>query len=120
MSRFDLFFVVLDRQDERADMAIASHIVALHQHGNLAETRVRRCPRARLRLRRPLAALRPRAQPEFTTSELQRYIRYARSLKPVCEKGPARGTEPLLSVLSALRPRATSLPPLQRQPATPA
>lgn len=69
MSRFDLFFVVLDRQDERADMAIASHIVALHQHGNLAETR---------------------AQPEFTTSELQRYIRYARSLKPALSEEASR------------------------------
>ena len=32
MSRFDLFFVVLDEQDERTDQAIAQHIVSVHQH----------------------------------------------------------------------------------------
>jgi len=61
MSRFDLFFVVLDEQDERTDLAIAKHIVGLHQHSSLTQ------------------AL---SQPDYTTSELQRYIRYARSLKP--------------------------------------
>jgi len=84
MSRFDLFFVVLDRQDERADMAIASHIVALHQHGNLAETRVRRCPRARLRLRRPLAALRPRVSSESLGSPTSPRRHSPNSRRPSC------------------------------------
>ncbi|KZV75330.1 MCM-domain-containing protein [Peniophora sp. CONT] len=58
MSRFDLFFVVLDECEPRADLAIARHIVAVH------------------RLRD--AAL----QPEFSTEALQRYIRYARTFAP--------------------------------------
>jgi DNA replication licensing factor MCM6 len=32
MSRFDLFFVVLDEMDEVVDTAIAKHIVGIHQH----------------------------------------------------------------------------------------
>lgn len=31
MSRFDLFFVVLDEMDEVIDLAIAKHIVGVHQ-----------------------------------------------------------------------------------------
>ncbi|EOD29724.1 hypothetical protein EMIHUDRAFT_233634 [Emiliania huxleyi CCMP1516] len=69
MSRFDLFFVVLDEQDERTDLAIASHIVSLHQHGSLAHLT---------------------QQPDFSTSQLQRYIRYARSLKPALSDAAAR------------------------------
>jgi DNA replication licensing factor MCM6 len=61
MSRFDLFFVVLDEQDEATDLNIAKHIVGLHQHSNLDHSS---------------------SQPEYSTSELQRYIRYARALKP--------------------------------------
>jgi hypothetical protein len=38
MSRFDLFFVILDECDEVADYNIARHIVQLHQHGSLART----------------------------------------------------------------------------------
>jgi len=61
MSRFDLFFVVLDEQDDKLDCAIAQHIVSLHQHSSLAATQ---------------------STPPYTTSELQRYIRYARTVKP--------------------------------------
>jgi len=61
MSRFDLFFVVLDQQDERIDYAIANHIVSLHQHANLTHID---------------------SQPPYTTAEIQRYIRYARAIKP--------------------------------------
>merc|ERR1740130_1272331 len=67
--RFDLFFVVLDEQDEAADFAIARHIVTLHQH-------------------RDVTAL--HQTPEYTTSELQRYIRYARSLKPRLTESASR------------------------------
>lgn len=38
MSRFDLFFVVLDECDETADFNIAQHIIRVHQ--NKAEVRV--------------------------------------------------------------------------------
>ncbi|KAI9894888.1 MAG: MCM DNA helicase complex subunit mcm6 [Vezdaea aestivalis] len=59
MSRFDLFFVVLDECNEAVDRHLAQHIVSLH-------------------------ALRDQAvEPEFTTEQLQRYIRFARTFKPV-------------------------------------
>lgn len=59
MSRFDLFFVVLDECNEQVDTNLATHIVNLHRHRDEA------------------------IQPEFTTEQLQRYIRYARTFKPV-------------------------------------
>ncbi|CAG9327140.1 unnamed protein product [Blepharisma stoltei] len=36
MSRFDLFFVIVDEGDERVDNAIANHIVNLHTNGDRA------------------------------------------------------------------------------------
>lgn len=59
MSRFDLFFVVLDECNEQTDTNLASHIVNLHRNRDDA------------------------IEPEFTTEQLQRYIRYARTFKPV-------------------------------------
>ncbi|KAI9285284.1 MCM2/3/5 family-domain-containing protein [Umbelopsis sp. AD052] len=58
MSRFDLFFVVLDDCNEVTDFNIARHIVSVH------------------RLRDDFI------QPEFSTAQLQRYIRYARTFRP--------------------------------------
>ncbi|KAH7887383.1 MCM2/3/5 family-domain-containing protein [Phlebopus sp. FC_14] len=58
MSRFDLFFVVLDECDERTDMNIAKHIVDVHRYQDEA------------------------INPEFSTEALQRYIRYARTFNP--------------------------------------
>ncbi|KIY73986.1 mis5 protein [Cylindrobasidium torrendii FP15055 ss-10] len=58
MSRFDLFFVVLDECNEETDKRIARHIVGVHQHGNEA------------------------IDPEFSTETLQRYIKYARTFTP--------------------------------------
>ncbi|ORZ12673.1 MCM2/3/5 family-domain-containing protein [Absidia repens] len=58
MSRFDLFFVVLDDCNEVTDYNIARHIVNVH------------------RLKDEFI------QPEFTTKQLQNYIRYARTFKP--------------------------------------
>ncbi|KAK2060175.1 MCM2/3/5 family protein [Colletotrichum caudatum] len=58
MSRFDLFFVVLDECNESVDRHLAEHIVGLHQ-------------------------LRDEAiEPEFSTETLQRYIRFARTFRP--------------------------------------
>ncbi|KAI0193827.1 MCM2/3/5 family-domain-containing protein [Astrocystis sublimbata] len=58
MSRFDLFFVVLDECNESIDRHLAEHIVGLH-------------------------ALRDSAiEPEFSTECLQRYIRFARTFRP--------------------------------------
>jgi hypothetical protein len=44
MSRFDLFFVVMDKKDQALDRSIAHHIVSLHQHGSIAKTEVRTVP----------------------------------------------------------------------------
>ncbi|KAF7792871.1 hypothetical protein EIP86_003972 [Pleurotus ostreatoroseus] len=58
MSRFDLFFVVLDECDEKSDLNIAKHIVNVHRFQDEA------------------------IHPEFSTEALQRYIRYARTFNP--------------------------------------
>ncbi|KAI0482005.1 MCM-domain-containing protein [Xylariaceae sp. FL0804] len=58
MSRFDLFFVILDECNETVDRHLAEHIVGIH-------------------------ALRDSAiKPEFGTECLQRYIRFARTFRP--------------------------------------
>lgn len=58
MSRFDLFFVVLDECNESVDMNIAQHIINVHRFRDEA------------------------IAPEFSTEALQRYIRYARTFQP--------------------------------------
>lgn len=58
MSRFDLFFVVLDECDEAVDRHLADHIVNIHRLRDDA------------------------IEPEFSTEQLQRYIRFARTFKP--------------------------------------
>ncbi|SHO75672.1 Similar to S.cerevisiae protein MCM6 (Protein involved in DNA replication) [Malassezia sympodialis ATCC 42132] len=58
MSRFDLFFVVLDECNEAVDWNIAQHIVNIHRFRDAA------------------------IAPEFSTEALQRYIRYARTFQP--------------------------------------
>lgn len=62
MSRFDLFFVVLDDCNERIDTQLASHIVDLHM-------------------------LRDEAiDPPYSAEQLSRYIRYAKTFKPKMTK----------------------------------
>ncbi|KAJ3326967.1 MCM DNA helicase complex subunit mcm6 [Blyttiomyces sp. JEL0837] len=58
MSRFDLFFVILDECNESTDWNIARHIVNFHQ--NLEEG----------------------ISAEYSTAKLQNYLKYARALKP--------------------------------------
>jgi DNA replication licensing factor MCM6 len=58
MSRFDLFFIVLDEGDEQVDRSIAEHIINVHRFQDAA------------------------IDPEFSTDALQRYIRYARTFNP--------------------------------------
>jgi DNA replication licensing factor MCM6 len=58
MSRFDLFFVVLDECEESVDRHLATHIVNIHRLRDDA------------------------VEPEFSTEQLQRYIRFARTFKP--------------------------------------
>lgn len=62
MSRFDLFFVVLDDCNERIDTQLAAHIVDLHM-------------------------LRDEAiDPPYSAEQLSRYIRYAKTFKPKMTK----------------------------------
>ena len=58
MSRFDLYFVVLDECNETVDWNIAQHIVNIHRFRDAA------------------------IAPEFSPKALQRYIRYARTFHP--------------------------------------
>ena len=59
MSRFDLFFIILDECNESIDRHLATHIVNLHALKDESIT------------------------PEFSTEQLQRYIRFAKTFKPV-------------------------------------
>ncbi|MCO5565954.1 hypothetical protein L7F22_019629 [Adiantum nelumboides] len=58
LSRFDLFFVVLDECNEVVDMNIAKHIINVHRFKEEA------------------------IAPEFDTQSLQRYLEYARTFEP--------------------------------------
>jgi len=59
LSRFDLFFVVLDECDETADYNVAKHILDVHCGSSEA------------------------VEPPFTKEMMQRYIRFAKTLNPV-------------------------------------
>ena len=65
MSRFDLFFVVFDEKRDDEDYHIAEHIVAMH------------------RLREDAL------KPDFSTEELQIYIKFCRTIKPKFTKEAA-------------------------------
>lgn len=58
LSRFDLFFVVLDECNPESDRHVAQHILKVH-----------RCQEDAVR-------------PPFTTEQMQRYIRFARTIHP--------------------------------------
>ncbi|KAF5742398.1 DNA replication licensing factor MCM6 [Tripterygium wilfordii] len=58
LSRFDLVYVMIDDPDDQTDYHIAHHIVRVHQKHEEA------------------------LAPAFTTAEIQRYIAYAKTLKP--------------------------------------
>lgn len=62
MSRFDLFFVVLDDCNEKIDTELASHIIDLHMKQDEAITS------------------------PYSAEQLQRYIKYAKTFKPVINK----------------------------------
>ena len=67
MSRFDLFFVVVDECNPTTDFNIARHITTLHQ------------------LKVPTLEG-SGAQYRFSTEQLRTYIRFARSIKPAISK----------------------------------
>jgi len=58
MSRFDLFFVVLDECDAKVDQSVADHILLLHQNQEI------------------------KLNAEFTKEEVRDYIKFARTCKP--------------------------------------
>ncbi|KAJ1968055.1 MCM DNA helicase complex subunit mcm6, partial [Dimargaris verticillata] len=58
MSRFDLFFVMVDEGNEASDYNLARYICNVHMRKDQA------------------------INPEFSTAQIQRYIRYARTIKP--------------------------------------
>jgi len=58
MSRFDLFFVIFDEKKDDEDFFIAQHIVNMHR---LKEDSL---------------------HPDFTTEQLQTYIKFCRTIKP--------------------------------------
>lgn len=62
MSRFDLFFVILDECNERIDTQLASHIVDIHMLRDGA------------------------IDPPYSAEELSRYIKYAKTFKPKLTK----------------------------------
>lgn len=62
MSRFDLFFVILDDCNERVDTQLASHIVDLHMLRDAA------------------------IDPPYSAEQLSRYIKYAKTFKPKMTK----------------------------------
>jgi len=62
MSRFDLFFVILDECSPVVDESIARHIVGVHKEGGL-EKSSNNVP--------------------FTREQIQRYIQFARSISPI-------------------------------------
>ncbi|KAJ1721098.1 MCM DNA helicase complex subunit mcm6 [Coemansia erecta] len=66
MSRFDLFFVVLDDANETSDYNTARHIVHVHQ------------------------MLDDAVAPPFAPATLRRYVRYARTMQPVLTEEAAR------------------------------
>lgn len=76
MSRFDLFFVVLDECNAEVDGRLADHIVSLHMNGDDA------------------------IDPPFSTKQLLRYITYARLFKP---KFTENAKQLLISCYKSLR-----------------
>lgn len=66
MSRFDLFFVVLDECNESIDRDIANHIVGIHQGKQQA------------------------VHAEFGTESIQRYIKFARRIRPQISEDAAK------------------------------
>ena len=58
MSRFDLFFVVVDRVNEAEDFQLAKHILNVHRDLDAAIT------------------------PKYSTDMLRRFILFARALRP--------------------------------------
>merc|ERR1719410_3054125 len=70
MSRFDLFFVVLDECDEVTDYHVAKHILGTHQKQTGQGGNAMDIDEAE------------EAADRFTVEQIQKYVRYARTIKP--------------------------------------
>merc|ERR1712130_525001 len=70
MSRFDLFFVVLDECDEVTDYHVAKHILGTHQKQTGQGSNAMDIDDAE------------EAADRFTVGQIQNYVRYARTIKP--------------------------------------
>jgi len=70
MSRFDLFFVVLDECDEVTDHHVARHILGTHQKQTGQGGNAMDLDDAE------------EAADRFTVEQIQKYVRYARTIKP--------------------------------------
>ena len=79
MSRFDLFFIVLDECDDVSDLHIAQHIVATHRRRNRGPASTDDAAEDAAGADRDEA---DEDGPPFTKEQLQRYIRYARTITP--------------------------------------
>jgi len=62
MSRFDLFFVILDECNPIIDESIAKHIISVHKHGGVKKVS---------------------AQVPFQREQIQKYVQFARKLNPI-------------------------------------
>ncbi|CAI5472749.1 unnamed protein product [Closterium sp. Yama58-4] len=75
LSRFDLVHVMLDTPDPVHDYSVARHILTVHQSRDRA------------------------LQPEFSTLQLQKYIKFARSIRPeITEEAKTRLVEAYVSL----------------------
>ncbi|KAI9291466.1 MCM-domain-containing protein [Neoconidiobolus thromboides FSU 785] len=81
MSRFDLFFVVLDRPNDKNDKLLAEHILNVHRFSDITE------------------------DVEFSTAQILRFISYAKTLKP---KLTPAAKKKLADYYSALRVQDSS------------
>ena len=72
LSRFDLVHVMIDEPDAVHDRRVAEHIVAVHQRRDAAIT------------------------PDFSTLQLQKYIKFARTFKPQVCRGRCIASWPFL------------------------
>ncbi|MES1916047.1 MAG: hypothetical protein MHM6MM_007905 [Cercozoa sp. M6MM] len=108
LSRFDLLFIVLDKNDSELDRAIASHVLAQHRRNNNSNS----AEVARDAKNNKLGALLTDGDKEYLPlTALKKYIAFAKRQKnPILEKGAARRIGELFAQLRAGASDLNSLP----------